>query len=78
MMTLMAVAVFSGAMALASLAIWWTIAPQWSRIARLARGHVEQPFQPLEVLANAERRIAVRRWAAASAPVPLRRSYASA
>ena len=77
MMTMMTVAIFSGAMALASLAIWLTIAPQWNRIVRLALGEVEQPFQPLQALASAERRIAVRRWAATPIPAPARRSHAS-
>lgn len=57
--------VFIGAMALAVSVIWLTIAPQWRRIARLAMGRVEQPFQPLGALARAERRIAVNRWASA-------------
>ena len=78
MMGLVAMAVFTGAMALALMAIWSTVAPQWHRIARLAAGHVEQPFQPLASLAHAERRIAVRRWAAAPVPAPLRRLRAAA
>ncbi len=43
------------------------------RIARLALGHVEQGFAPLGQLAQAERRIAVRRWASAPVPAPIRR-----
>ena len=74
---LVAVAVFSGAMALALMAIWSTVAPQWRRIARLAAGQVEQPFHPLEQLAQAERRIAVRRWAAAPVPAAVRRLRAA-
>lgn len=74
---LVALAVFSGAMALALMAIWVTVAPQWRRIARLAAGHVEQPFHPLEQLAQAERRIAVRRWAAAPVPAAVRRLRAA-
>ncbi len=69
---LVTMVVFTGAMALALMAIWSTVAPQWRRIARLAAGHVEQPFQPLENLALAERRIALRRWAAAPVPAPIR------
>ena len=65
-----------GAMALAMTAIWVSIAPQWRRILRLAAGHVEQPFQPLEALALAERRIAVKRWAATPAPAVRMRAAA--
>ncbi|WP_425229694.1 hypothetical protein [Sphingomonas sp.] len=64
--------VFTGAMALASAAIWVSIAPQWRRIVRLAAGNPDQPFQPLANLARAEHRIAVRRWAAATSPVAVR------
>lgn len=73
-MAMVGAIVFIGAMALAAMVIWLSVAPQWRRIARLAFGHVEQPFQPLGALALAERRIAVRRWASApqAAPVPLR------
>lgn len=70
-------AVFGGALSLALVAIWSTIAPQWRRIARLAAGHVERPFQPLAGLATAERRIAVRRWAATPAPVVVHWSRAA-
>jgi hypothetical protein len=69
MLAVIGTLVFVGAMALALGTIWSTVAPQWRRIARLAAGHVEQPFHPLETLARAERRIAVRRWSAGS-PVP--------
>ena len=64
MMAVAGTMVFAGAMALALGVIWFSIAPQWRRIAQLATGHVEQRFQPLEALALAEHRIAVRRWAA--------------
>ncbi len=67
MMTMMSVLVFMGAFATALGVIAMAIAPQWQRIARLAMGHVEQPFAPLTALAHAERRIAVRRWSATSA-----------
>ena len=74
MIGLVAIAVFTGAMAHAVVAIWTTVAPEWRRIVRLAAGHVEQPFRPLAGLALAERRIAVRRWVTAPAFVarPLR------
>jgi hypothetical protein len=75
---LVAMTVFAGAMALALAAIWTTVAPEWRRVLRLAAGHVEQPFQPLAQLAVAERRIAVRRWAAAPVPAPIRRLRAAA
>jgi hypothetical protein len=70
--------IFMGAMALAVAAIWLSVAPQWRRIARLAGGHVEQPFQPLERLACAERRIAVRRWASVPTGVVSSRLRAAA
>ena len=60
--------VFAGAL-VASLAVIATmVGPQWRRIVSLAIGHVEPDFAPLATLAVAERRIAVRRWAAQ--PVP--------
>ena len=64
--------VFVSAMATAMAVIWLSVAPQWRRIARLAAGHVEQPFQPLQALAYAERRIAITRWAASASAVRLR------
>ena len=69
MMAMISILVFTGAMALACAVMWVTVAPQWRRIARLASGQVEQSFDPLEQLARAERRIAVRRWATAPTPV---------
>ena len=78
MMALMSMMVFTGAMALALMAIWSTVAPDWRRIVRLAAGQMEQPFQPLGVLTQAERRIAVRHWATASVPAVVRRSRAAA
>lgn len=73
MMGLMAILVFTGAMALALAVIWSTVAPEWRRMVKLATGQVEQPFQPLAGLARAEQRIAVRRWAAAPVPAPIHR-----
>ena len=70
--------VFAGAFAVAGMMIVSAIAPQWDRIVRLAMGNVEPAFQPLRTLAVAERRIAVRRWASTSAPVPARRWNAAA
>ena len=72
MMAVVGMLVFAGAMALAMSVIWFSVAPQWRRIIRLASGHVEVPFQPLEALARAERRIAVTRWASAPVTAPVR------
>ena len=73
-MALTGLVIFAGALAMASMVIWASIAPQWRRIASLATGHLERPFTPLETLARAERRIAVKRWAMTSRPafVPVR------
>lgn len=76
MMTVVSVVVFVGAFASAMGAIALSVAPQWRRIARLAMGHVEQPFAPLTALAHAERRIAVRRWSAIPVPAPRLRAAA--
>lgn len=77
MMGLMTIAVFAGAMGLALMSILSTVAPQWHRITRLALGHVEQPFHPLEQLAQAEHRIAIRRWAGTPVPAVARRLRAA-
>lgn len=68
MVAVMAFLVFSTAMAVAIGVIAAMVAPQWRRMLRLAAGHVEPEFQPLSALASAERRIAVRRWAAGRVP----------
>jgi hypothetical protein len=77
MMAMVGTLVFIGAMALAMAAIWLSVAPQWRRIVRLAAGQVEQPFHPLEQLARAERRIAVRRWATVPSASPARMRVAA-
>ncbi len=65
MATLMAVMVFGGAAALALFALAATVLPQASRIAAVLRGEPGSGrFEPLSTLVRAERRIAVRRWAA--------------
>ncbi|WP_454280271.1 hypothetical protein [Sphingomonas sp. Marseille-Q8236] len=69
MMIVVSVLVFMGALVAAVATIAMMIAPQWRRILHLATGHVEPAFTPLATLVVAERRIAVRRWAASS-PVP--------
>jgi len=68
MMALMSVLIFAGALALSVGMIAMTVRPQWQRIAQLASGNVEVGFAPLATLALAERRIAVRRWAATPPP----------
>ena len=80
MVSILTVLVFAGACATAIGVMALTMGPQWRRIVRLAMGHVEPSFAPLATLATAERRIAVRRWSSASAPVPaiVRRSRAAA
>jgi hypothetical protein len=72
MTAILGVLVFTGAFGLSVGVIALSIAPQWRRIARLATGHIEPAFTPLAALAGAERRIAVRRWASAPVPQPIR------
>jgi hypothetical protein len=67
MIAILSVLIFTGALATSVAVIATMVAPQWRRIASLATGHLEQSFAPLQTLVVAERRIAVRRWAA-SAP----------
>lgn len=69
MMIVVSVLVFMGALVASIATIAMMIAPQWRRILHLATGHVEPAFTPLATLVVAERRIAVRRWAASS-PTP--------
>ncbi|WP_312489253.1 hypothetical protein [Sphingomonas sp.] len=79
MMIVVSVLVFTGALVAAIATIAMMIAPQWRRILHLATGHVEPAFTPLATLVVAERRIAVRRWAAGSpAPSMLARRRAAA
>ena len=70
--------VFAGAMALSIGVIAMMVAPQWQRIMSLATGHREVGFAPLATLAVAERRIAVRRWAAQPVPPAFSRMRAAA
>lgn len=68
MVALVGLVVFAGALTLASATIWWSVAPQWQRIARLVAGYPEQfPEPAFAPPATAEHRIAVTRW---SAPRP--------
>lgn len=81
MANVVAMTVFAGAMALALMVIWSTVAPQWRRIVRLAAGGTDgtdMPFQPSADLASAGSRIVVSRWAAASVVVAPRRLRAAA
>lgn len=72
MATFMAVMVFGGAAAFAIYALVTTVLPQVERIATVLRGYpADTRFEPLSTLVRAERRIAVRRWAAGSATMPL-------
>lgn len=73
MMALVSILVFAGAFALSVGIIAAAVGPHWRRIARLATGQVDEQFAPLGQLALAERRIAVRRWASAPVPAPIRR-----
>lgn len=71
MMALVSILVFTGAFALSAGVIALAVGPRWRRILQLAIGRVEPGFAPLEQLARAERRIAVRRWASAPSLVSL-------
>lgn len=77
MMTFVAMAVFLGAMTLALAAIWSTVAPEWRRIARVAAGQVDTPFQPLSDITLAGRRIAVKRWVVVPVPMASHRRRAA-
>ncbi|WP_294310728.1 hypothetical protein [uncultured Sphingomonas sp.] len=78
MMIVVSVLVFTGALVAALTTIAMMVAPQWRRILHLATGHIEPAFTPLATLVVAERRIAVRRWAAGSpAPSLVRRRVAA-
>lgn len=67
-MMVLALGAFGGALALSGYAIWSTIAPNLDRITDALYGRAPQRFAPLSGLVLAERRIAVRRWAAVSRP----------
>lgn len=67
-MAILAFVAFGGAFGLSAYAIWSTVAPQLDRITDALFGRAPQTFQPLSGLVLAERRIAVRRWAAVSRP----------
>lgn len=73
-MTLVSVCVFAGTLAVSIYAIAATVAPRFDRIASALRGDSPAHNEPLAVLVKAERRIAVKRWAAQPQlrPAPLR------
>jgi hypothetical protein len=73
MVAVLSLMIFGGAFAVAAAVIASSVVPQWQRIVSLAAGNIEQGFSPLAQLASAEQRIAVRRWASAPVPAPLRR-----
>lgn len=71
MMTVVSMMVFAGALTTSIAVIALAIGPRWSRILRVAAGLPDRSFAPLERLALAERRIAIRRRV--SMPAPARR-----
>ena len=71
MMEIVSIVVFASALVTSVAVIALAIGPRWSRILRVAGGHNDRGFAPLERLVQAERRIAIRRRA--SLPVPVRR-----
>lgn len=66
MTALLGILVFSGAMALSVGVILASIVPQWRRIVSLASGQAGSTWALTGDQSVAERRIAVRRWAATS------------
>lgn len=72
MMAVMSVLVFGGALAVAMYAMAATLVPELGRIAAVLAGRPAERFAPLATLVRAERRIAVRRWAAAAPRNPAR------
>lgn len=78
MVGLVAMVVFTGAMALALAAIWSTVASEWRRIARLATGQADRPYQSVVSFPLGDQRIGVRRWSAAPARVQSARARAAA
>ena len=73
MVAIVGVMLFTGALVLSVAVIAMMVGPQWRRIASLATGHVEPSHARLPVRVAAERRMAVRRWAATPVPQPIRR-----
>lgn len=69
MMTLISLGVFAGTFGVSIYAIVATVAPRADRILAALRGQPQLQNNPLATLVEAERRIAVRRWAAQSRPL---------
>lgn len=67
MLTVLSVLVFGSAFAVSIYALADTLAPAMPQIRRALAGAPPLRFAPLAQLVRAERRIAVRRWAATSA-----------
>jgi hypothetical protein len=68
MMTFVSLSVFAGTFGVSIYAIAATVAPRFDRIVAALRGEPQAPNHPLAALVQAERRIAVRRWASQSRP----------
>ncbi|QNE31209.1 hypothetical protein F1C10_04145 [Sphingomonas sp. NBWT7] len=78
MMSLVSFGVFAGTFGISAYAIAATVVPRVDRIVAALRGQSQTQFHPLATLVQAERRIAVRRWAAQPRPVPSQRLRAAA
>ncbi|MEH3037157.1 MAG: hypothetical protein PGN23_11830 [Sphingomonas adhaesiva] len=77
-MTFVAIVIFGAALATAGYALAATVLPSTGKIVAALRGQPQQTrFEPLASLVRAERRIAVRRWAAAPARPSQRRREAA-
>lgn len=76
MLMLLEFGVFGGAAATTGYALWTTFATNGEKIVKALAGQPHPRFAPLATLARAERRIAVRRWAAVPAPGVRRREAA--
>lgn len=78
MLTFVAIVIFGAALATAGYAIAGTILPSAGKIVAALRGEPQYArFEPLASLVQAERRIAVRRWAAAPVRPTQRRREAA-
>lgn len=76
MMTLVSFSVFAVTFGVSIYAIAATVVPRFDRILAALRGQVQEQHHPLAALVRAERRIAVRRWAAQSRPAQQMRAAA--
>lgn len=78
MFMMLSYGIFAGALGVSVYAIAGTIMPRLDRILAALRRQPQSEFHPLATLVKAERRIALRRWASQSRPVPTIRSRAAA